>query len=296
MLEYQDIPNFLFTKEVDIADFNEYLKPLYALAGIAVTKHVRTLNMDGKAIDSYIVQIPKFLSAEFLTHQVLKFNGASSRAIPTLDMINHIPRYTPPVYFKNCNGMAGKYLIDKKSYAQLIELYGQHRRFAESLARIQSDTGVHKQHIRNCEPYKMTTYIVTGTEWLNFFKQRANMAAQPEFIALALMMQESKPEVMYDEIHLPFGRNCFGTKDASDGESIKANIALAAKISYRKSGESIILQDAKRMYNMLASEGHLSPFNHVAHAYDGWSVGYDGWQSERVKLFGDATANKNKIN
>jgi thymidylate synthase ThyX len=300
MLEYQDLPDFLFNKEVSITDFNKYLKPLHAEAGIAITKHVRTINMAYKAIDSYIVQIPKFLSSQFLTHQVLKSNGASSRAIPTFDMINHIPFYRPPVYFKNCKGMAGKHLIDKESYKKVYSLWLQAETNAQEIASLQANLGVHKQHIRGCETYKMTTYLVTGTEWLNLFRQRAHMAAQPEFISLALMMQESIPEVIYDEIHLPFGRNCvLGIEDACDAISTKANIALAAKISYRESSGCISSEDAERMYNMLLSEGHLSPFNHVATSYDewstghhnGWSVGYNGWQSERVRLLGDAATN-----
>jgi thymidylate synthase ThyX len=293
MIKYKDLQDFLFNTEIDIATFDKYLKPLYNGAGIQVDRHVRTINKAGKSIDSYIVHIPKFLSAELITHQVLKFNGASTRAIPTSTMVDDIPDYIPPVFFKNCKGMAGKMLIEKENHNIAIMKYNTLMTMSKAGAEMQSKLGLHKQHIRMCEPYKMTTYIITGTEWHSFFKQRADMAAQPEFIALALLMQESKPDIFYDEIHLPFGYDCLDKSYSYDEDTIiKANIALAAKISYRKTNGKINIEDAEYMYNILINGGHLSPFNHIAHSYDSWSVGFDGWQSERVKLFGDAITNK----
>ncbi len=281
--QYNLVYDALGSSQITMRCFKKHLLPLYAKQ-ISVLNSVQTTSTDGYDINSVVVDIPKFLVPQLLTHQILKFNGASSRAIPTKTVINDIPIYMPPVLFKNCVGMAGKTLISKNDYeVALLTLQNCYTSAINATQKL-AEISVHKQHIRVLEAFLMTRYVITGTEWTNFFTLRPNMEAQPEFIALALLMDNSTPIIRHSNLHLPF----FNSSEFTEEQNKIINIALAAKVSYRKQDAAIDYEALKLTYKKLIDGKHLSPFSHVANAYDGVSIGFNGCKSERARLFGDA--------
>lgn len=180
------------------------------------------------------MRYPRILHAEELTHRVLNTspeqveilsvpdglmydrnlsrNASSSRAIPTLRMIESI-REDPaePIYWgKNRPGMQAT-----------EELTGWELDFAKDIWRANRDQciadalelhriGAHKQLVnRLVENHGHINVVVTATNWSNFFALRRHKDAQPEIKHLADLVwqaqQESTPRVLVPGAwHLPY--------------------------------------------------------------------------------------------
>jgi len=147
----------------------------------------------GKRLTTWELCYPRFVHAEFMTHRMFSRNAASSRAIPTMKIIEQI-LHTPaqPVFWgQNQKGMQAE-----------TAMTGWRRRVAETLwygARYPavgavwtlSRLGLHKQLAnRLLEPWVWITVICSATEFGNFFSLRCHEDAQPEIHYLADMMAE----------------------------------------------------------------------------------------------------------
>jgi hypothetical protein len=133
-------------------------------------------------------------------------SSASSRAIPSAKMIERIEKDTAlPVYFgSNQPGMqAGAELTGEER--ELAQVNWQLAAFdAIKWAKQLQELGLHKQVAnRVLEPFNWHTAILTATELDNFFWQRCDKAAQPEFKALADAMQHAY--YMGDPLHISEG-------------------------------------------------------------------------------------------
>lgn len=73
-----------------------------------------SLNPIGRRLTSYILEYPRFVHAELMTHRMFSKNAASSRAIPIEKMIQQvIDNPAMPVWWgKNQSGMAAKEELD----------------------------------------------------------------------------------------------------------------------------------------------------------------------------------------
>ncbi len=129
---------------------------------------------------------------------------------------------------------------------------------------------VHKQVVnRLLEPFLWHTAIISSTEWENFYALRNHEFAQPEIKHTAQLMQasmeESEPEPLgYGEWHQPY---ILENERQSLPQEILSKLAVArcARVSYEThdTGKIDIDKDIA-LHDLLASSGHMSPFEHIA--------------------------------
>lgn len=185
-----------------------------------------SINPKDCRITSWILEYPRFVHAELMTHRVFSKNAASSRAIPIEKMIQQvIDNPAMPVWWgKNQSGMQAKEELDNIIPVNRPELdvitsdleqaksewiYARNK--AIGSVRSLSKLGLHKQIAnRILEPWFNIRVILTGTDFDNWFALRAHPDAQPEIRVLAEQMLElynnSEPKSLNEgEWHIPFG-------------------------------------------------------------------------------------------
>lgn len=259
----------------------------------------------GKRVTTYVLEYPRFIHSEFMTHRLFSRNAASSRAIPinkVIELVEQSP--AKPIHWgKNQSGMqakgelAGKELVTAQFYWQ------QAADGVVTLAELMAEAGAHKQIVnRILEPFQMIRVVCTATEYDNFFYLRYHADAQPEIAELAKCMWEAReqsiPEVLQPgEWHVPFvntSRDAAGKRyywnfisetekvGISLEEALKVSASCCAQVSYRKLDTSI--EKALDIYNKLVTMKpvHASPLEHQAtpicdntHECDNYSEGND---------------------
>jgi hypothetical protein len=242
---------------------------------------------NGIRICTFILEYPRIIHSELLTHRVFSRNSASSRAIPTKAVIQDIRDNPADIVWwgKNMSGMQAKEELTgwRLKAAKILHVLG--RESAILISRLQLAVGLHKQIAnRRLETYQNIRVVVTSTEWNNFFVLRNHKDAQPEFQLLASMMysavSSSTPQVLKSgEWHLPYIDNIPTTDGLRYGiwqegtflhlsieEALKISASLAAQESYRKSDSS--LEKAEAIWERLVGSApvHASPTEHQAMA------------------------------
>lgn len=217
-----------------------------------------SLNPQGARLTTFILEYPRFVHAELMTHRMFSKNAASSRAIPIEKMIQQvIDNPAMPVWWgKNQSGMQAKEELDNTQKEFQILLKGENGPFLtdrltsleyaktywlkardEAIQNVKAlmCIGLHKQIAnRLLEPWFNIRIILSGTEFENFFALRAHPDAQPEIQALAYKMLEeynkSEPKRLKEgEWHIPFG------------DKLEDNKIAAARINlYPQSGPTYI--------------------------------------------------------
>lgn len=185
-----------------------------------------SINPQGCRLTTYILEYPRFIHAELMTHRMFSKNAASSRAIPIEKMIQQVmDNPAMPVWWgKNQSGMQAKEELDdvhplivhndnsvstNKSLVKTKWL--EARDSAIEYVKSMNALGLHKQITnRLLEPWFNIRIILSGTEFENFFALRAHPDAQPEIQALAYKMLEeynkSEPKKLRrGDWHIPFG-------------------------------------------------------------------------------------------
>lgn len=242
-------------------------------------------------ITTLVLEYPRIVHSELMTHRVFSRNASSSRAIPVSKVIEQV-RTNPamPVRFgKNQAGMqdAGEY----EGSDSIRDLWKEASRSACSFASVMNDMKAHKQVInRILEPYQFIRVCVTSTNWNNWFNLRNHPDADPTIHALAetmeKAMEESEPyRLMPDQWHIPFVKeqvNIYEQQffDEDDNEisleqALMISASCAAQTSYRKLDNS--LDKAGDIYKKLIESKpcHASPVEHqamaIARSSDTWS-------------------------
>lgn len=187
-----------------------------------------SINPHGCRLTTWVLEYPRFVHAELMTHRVFSKNAASSRAIPIEKMIEAVQTNPAmPVWWgKNQSGMQAKEELDDNETIRVEGPLGVEYHSARGMAKeewlrardraVQSvqalaSIGCHKQIAnRLLEPWFHIRIILTGTEYENWFALRAHPDAQPEIQALAYQMLEaynaSEPKFLRPgEWHIPFG-------------------------------------------------------------------------------------------
>lgn len=232
----------------------------------------------GVRLSTMVLNYPRCIHADLMTHRVFSRNAASSRAIPYKTLRQRI--YTEnfiPFWSKNQSGMQGKLIEDLKLIEQCDKLWEDVRDAVVFKADLLSDLEVHKQNVnRLLEPFQYIQVLVTSTEWSNFLALRDHEAAQPEIQILARRIQEclfnSQPqELKVGQWHLPFvdtiADNIYsGYKFyPSDSYLLEKSVARCARISYNKHNADIhdYIKDIE-LHNRLVGSNpkHLSPTEH----------------------------------
>jgi thymidylate synthase ThyX len=222
----------------------------------------------GKRLTTLELNMPRFVLAQFNTHRAFSRNAASSRAIPTAQLIERVRAnpFVPAEFGANQRGMqAGEALPTAEANEARIEWETAAEHAWKSAAAL-ADYGVHKQWAnRLLEPFLWVKVLVSATEWANFWRLRLHDDAQPEFQTLARAIFEaregSEPMLLLEgEWHLPYLTNEEETEmriEACQHYSVARCARLG--LSDRKKDEEL--------YQRLLTGsgfGHWSPFEHVA--------------------------------
>lgn len=230
-----------------------------------------SVNPAGQRLTSFIIEYPRIVHSEALTHRVWSRNSASSRAIPAKKMRENILAQpaTPEWWGANQAGMQAAVELEgeklqaaKKWWSDLLVYVAKEHERGEAL-------GIHKQIVnRVTEPWMHITVLVTCSEWNNFFALRAHKDAQPEIMVLAYRMLAcylaSKPqELDWGQWHIPFEDRM---PPVDLRTKLKIATARAARLSYLTfEGEINVAKDIE-LHDRLVESGHCSPLEHCAFA------------------------------
>lgn len=240
-----------------------------------------------KRITTFILNYPRFIHAELLTHRVFSRNSSSSRALPFKKFVDDIINHPAiPVHWgRTQKGMQADIEVDEIVKDKAIKIWLEARDSAVEFATKLNDLGLHKQVVnRILEPFFNITVLVTATELDNFFKLRAHDAAQPEIRELAYKMLDAyKTSVPVEkeigEWHIPFGDKY--TDGLSIEQKLKICVARAARVSYMNFEGDINFDKDYQLYDTLLKEGHYSPFEHAAQAEFGVFNNFSQWKQYR---------------
>jgi len=263
-----------------------------------------SINQNGTRLTTYVLEYPRFIHSELLTHRVISRNSSSNRAMPTSKVIEHV-RHNPAMPCKwglNQKGMQAYEVASEEIAAQAAGEWHKAKEtacyFAESLRKM----GLHKQIVnRLLEPFQTIRTIATASNWESFFELRAHPDAQPEIQELAYLMldeyRENEPFLLLDnEWHLPFNGDY--PKDMPDNLDGKLNVCVArcARVSYMNfEGKNEYKRDKQLAEKLQKSTPiHASPFEHCAMAVspkdskDSRNFG-PGWMQLRALIESGAT-------
>ena len=227
----------------------------------------------GARITTFQLKYPRMIHSELLTHRMFSRNASSTRAIPTAKMIEWIEKDPAmPVYWgKNQQGMQATQELSEPYASRATEVWLKARDQAVRHAKTLTDIGVHKQIAsRILEPWAHINVVLTATDFNNFFTLRCHPAAMPEIQVLAVQMarayRASKPVHRQSLLgwHIPFVTPDELT-DNTLVDCLKFSVARCARVSYLTfEGKQPDLKADIRLHDMLASNGHWSPFEHQA--------------------------------
>lgn len=257
-------------------------------------------NIDNNTIiTTWLLEFPRCILPEILTHKLFSRNTASSRAIPVKKMIERTKQnpFIPSYWGKNKSGMSASEEINDSSKAKLIWKVAIDA--ALSYCSYLDDLGVHKQLAnRVTEPFQYIQMVMTTTSDLNFFKLRCDSNAQPEIQELANLMVESKENfnnqklLKAGEWHLPFITD-EETNSYSLSELLIVSCARCARVSYLLvDGSPSSFQKDLELATRLKESGHFSPFEHAAVALPSKVMvgNFVGWMQYR-KFIDDEDSN-----
>jgi hypothetical protein len=229
-------------------------------------------------IISYEINAWRFTLAEWNTHCSFAKNSASSRAIPVTTQLEAywtspaLP-YSWPAEKPGMQG--GEQLTDSDLFdAQMLFEKIHTNTYQEVAAYVESHPGIrlHKSVLnRLLEPMQWHKMLITmHLPATNFFSQRADPAAQPEFRVLAELMQDlaksSEPTPMVQgQWHLPYVSE--GERELSRVEDLCVmSVARCARTSTNRQHTPKDYADELSLYTRLRDSRpmHASPFEHVA--------------------------------
>ena len=246
-----------------------------------------------RRLTTFVLEYPRYIHSELMTHRVFSKNSASSRAIPIekfMDMIDKRP--VKPLWTENMKGMQGPVITDAGEIQTADRIWISASQDMQFHVKRLSEMGIHKQNVnRLMEPWMYIRIVLTGTDFAGWFELRDHEKAHPEIRELARMMrfamEASTPKFLQPgEWHVPFGENMDGEDEEMwCGHNIlKSSAARCARVSYNNfEGDSKIGKDLI-LFNKLFTEvpRHCSPAEHQArvplpseliHMSSGWHYG-----------------------
>lgn len=266
-----------------------------------------SVSSSGSRLTTMEVVCHRFILSEFNTHRVFSRNSASSRAIPVKRRIQDVledPAY-PMVWGKNRKGMQSSEALTIEASAASKVVWDQALQHAVKAAEDLLVLDVHKQLAnRLLEPFSWHTILVSSTEWDNFFKLRCppslkidlDFPAQPEMQAVAIVMKKALDgcEPIERIIHAPYAPDfdynltaykwsIASIQKTRIPEALQIAVARCARVSYENQNKESDPEADYALFERLRSQGHWSPFEHVAKQTD-WDVttaNFKGWEQLR---------------
>lgn len=234
-----------------------------------VKKLLHSVSPDAIEIATFHVRYWRAIHSELMTHRDFGRNARSSRAVPTITLLNE--DIFVPQFGMNKPGMQSDMPADRDMQEfwekEWRELAGITRKYVERWHA----SGMHKQWAnRPLEWFGWIDVQITATKWNNFWALRISEFAQPEFEALARAMRtamfESEPTLLQPgEWHLPWITD--EDKQNFDLEmQKKLSVARSARLSYKPfDGSDSIDRELERYEKLVVSRPvHASPAEHQA--------------------------------
>lgn len=253
-----------------------------------------------KTIATFVLEYPRFIHSELMTHRVFSRNAASSRAIPVKKMLEMVIKNPArPIHWgANKPGMQASEELTGWQLTKAKLLWDLARWPAVAIVWLMSKIGLHKQVAnRLLEPWMHMQVVLTATERGNFYNLRYHPAAQPEIQELARLMWEAEqnatPDVLdFGEWHLPFISISEKTKFPTE-DLLKMSVARCARVSYlNHEGKTPSHAEDMKLYARLLGDfiKHASPAEHQATTatmeyYQ--SGNFCGWHQYRKGIHGE---------
>lgn len=256
-----------------------------------------SISPDGVRLITVQATFPRFILAEVNTHRVFGRNSASSRAIPTEKLVERVLAnpFVPETFGQRVKGMGYGEGLEPEKQKQAREYWLLCVKHVVRAAQGFVELDIDKSRAnRILEPFMWHTAIITSTEWDNFFALRqpdnddpvpqASFPAQPEFQIVARMMRDairaSEPEQLGhgDWGHLPLvtedekfeadddrvmDRGDRTVPDRSDGLPW-VSAGRCARVSFDTHENWEEQEVSYGRAKTLKTNGHMSPFEHVA--------------------------------
>jgi len=254
---------------INLHNYPKYKKENMTISVKMITDSVNT---DGTRLSTMVLEYPRFIHAEFMTHRVFSRNASSSRAIPVQTILNNILD-TPalPVHWgSNKPGMQAGEELTGEDLEKAKNIWDITKSDVVYQAGILAKLGLHKQVAnRITEPFAHIKVVVTATEWENFFTLRNHEMAQPEIHELARKMKECMDDSVPENLgphayHLPFVTSA-EVHTLGLTKAIKCSVARCARVSYLNHDKTNPDVDKDiDLHDILLNAGHYSPFEHIA--------------------------------
>lgn len=263
----------------------EYKTVVEGKGGIVARIVADSISLEGKRITTFEGEVHRSVWAEMMTHRLFSRNAMSSRAVPISKMIENTKAVPIKFGAKKAGMVAGeehdaRVTIDGRSLNKK-DAWETWAKVNRKIANAFDDAGYHKGDInRPLEAFQMMKFVITATEFDNFFWLRKDEAAKEEIRELADCMYEAlqinTPKLLHnDEYHVPyvdFNENAKGDPEYSvNGVIVSVEEALAisssccAQVSYREINNNY--DKALDVYGKLgvgSGKLHASPFEHPA--------------------------------
>lgn len=249
-----------------------------------------TVSSFGNDIVTFEIEMPKSYVAEFNTHKAeIERNSASSRAVPTSKIIQHInvEPVVPHEWRYNSKGMAPQEHMSLEDATEATKIWLEAKDAILPYVYRLQELNADKQRInRLLEPWMWTVIVCTmtgsgGIGVPNFFGLRDKPDVQPEFALIAKMMHNlyhrSKPH--YDELHLPYVtlEERFELS-LTDIEFALVSSARCGRVTYYKQGEQRDVREEMDRAIKFFQSGHFSPLRHASFSgEDKWYGNMYGW-------------------
>lgn len=249
-----------------------------------------SISPQNKRLTTFEINTHRFILAEINTHCMLARNYRSSRAVPTLKLLDEVrenPAY-PVEWRKDIPGMGAG---EPMTHSEMLTAKAQWKHAACDAAyhaQRAHDRGLDRQWVnRMVEPYLWVPGVISGVEWENFFALRTSTHAQPEFKVLANLMlgalRASTPKPLEPgQWHLPY-------IDDEDIENVTdyfqrltpdyassvykpldllklISAARCARVTYKvfHADRKSNINDDQALAQKLLKDVHMSPFEHQA--------------------------------
>lgn len=269
-----------------------------------------SISPSGCRLTTFECVVPKWLIAEINTHAMIRRNSASSRAVPTVAIIERVLRdpWEPLEWrYRSAEGgmQAGALMSREDAEASRRDWLGARDAVLPFVRSLEARHAA-KEHVnRLLEAWMWSVVVMTATEWDQYLHQRGPGAgAQPEFQQLVALQMDAFERSI--PVQRPYDRSALDIRGwhlpyVSTTERMEHRLpvlaalsaARCAGVSYYRPGAIGDLERELDRASRLVSNGHWSPLDMPAAATgDDKFVGpLRGWRAYR-KFFGGESGSK----
>lgn len=168
---------------------------------------------DGVRVDTLQLRYPRIIHSEMMTHRQFSRNASSSRAIPTVTILNRDADIFVPAFRYNQTGMQPAAYVNERDQIAASEIWREMAAFVAEKCRIlaaKDGLNIAKQWTnRPLEWFGYIDVVVSSTDWANFDALRDHHMAQDEIAILCRAMKDAResavPVLLKEgEWHMPY--------------------------------------------------------------------------------------------